>query len=160
MMIVNLCVDERLVHGQVVTNWLKFLGVNHVVVANDRAAKDEIQKMSLSMAVPSSIKCLIVDVDTAIKVLSDPRSKDKKMMVICGNLTDVIRITDKVKDIEEINIANYGNLTDGSLDRKVVNKTLRCNEEEMQCIREIVKTGFPVINQPLPANSKKSLKSL
>ena len=51
-MIVCLRVDERLIHGQVAMTWTKELKLNGLVVASDEAASNEIQKMTLKMAVP------------------------------------------------------------------------------------------------------------
>ena len=58
-MIVCLRVDERLIHGQVAMTWTKELKLNGLVVASDEAASNELQKMTLKMAVPEGIKCII-----------------------------------------------------------------------------------------------------
>ena len=55
-MIVCLRVDERLIHGQVAMTWTKELKLNGLVVASDEAASNELQKMTLKMAVPEGIK--------------------------------------------------------------------------------------------------------
>ena len=62
-MIVCLRVDERLIHGQVAMTWTKELKLNGLVVASDEAASNEIQKMTLKMAVPEGIKCIIKSVE-------------------------------------------------------------------------------------------------
>ena len=38
-MIVQLRLDERLIHGQVVTAWARALDINTILVANDEAAR-------------------------------------------------------------------------------------------------------------------------
>ena len=160
-MIVNFRVDERLVHGQIVSTWLKYLDISHMIVANDMAAKDELQKISLTMAIPSNIKCLITNVDAAIRVLSDPRSKDKKILVICGNFSDVLKIITKIKDIREINVANYGKLTNvNSNNKQVVSRALILGDEDKENIKKIAAMGVLVIHQPLPSSPKKNLNNV
>ena len=68
-MIVCLRVDERLIHGQVAMTWTKELKLNGLVVASDEAASNEIQKMTLKMAVPEGIKCIIKSVEDVTTIL-------------------------------------------------------------------------------------------
>ena len=37
-------IDERLIHGQIAIKWSRHTGVDHIVVANDSAAKSDIIK--------------------------------------------------------------------------------------------------------------------
>ena len=74
-MIVCLRVDERLIHGQVAMTWTKELKLNGLVVASDEAASNELQKMTLKMAVPEGIKCIIKSVEDVTTILDDPRSE-------------------------------------------------------------------------------------
>lgn len=52
-MIVQLRVDDRLVHGQVTLMWGKELSTKGILVANDAAAQNETQSSTLKMACPS-----------------------------------------------------------------------------------------------------------
>lgn len=66
-MIIQIRVDDRLIHGQIAVVWSKQFNTTHMVVANDKAAANEVQQMALKMATPSGIKVLIRSVDDAIK---------------------------------------------------------------------------------------------
>lgn len=71
-------IDDRLIHGQVAVVWTKHLGVNRILVANDQIVNNEVQKMSLRMAAPDTVKCGIMAVKEAGEVLNDPRSEKRK----------------------------------------------------------------------------------
>ncbi|WP_238157743.1 PTS sugar transporter subunit IIB, partial [Lacticaseibacillus chiayiensis] len=43
-------IDERLVHGQVALVWSRNLGVDRILVVNDKAAADPVQPATLKMA--------------------------------------------------------------------------------------------------------------
>ena len=64
-MIIQIRVDDRLIHGQIAVVWSKYFATNHLVVANDQAAKNEVQQMTLKMATPNGVKVLIRSVDDA-----------------------------------------------------------------------------------------------
>ena len=65
-MIIQIRVDDRLIHGQIAVVWSKHFATKHLVVANDQAAKNEVQQMTLKMATPNGVKvmmpsrCLII----------------------------------------------------------------------------------------------------
>ncbi len=46
-------IDNRLIHGQVATMWSGVLGVNLLLVANDKVATDEMRQSLMNMAAPS-----------------------------------------------------------------------------------------------------------
>ena len=59
-MIIQIRVDDRLIHGQIAVVWSKYFATNHLVVANDQAAKNEVQQMTLKMATPNGVKVLMM----------------------------------------------------------------------------------------------------
>ncbi len=46
-------IDYRLLHGQVVFAWTRALDIDHIIVANAKAAADAFITMSLNLARPS-----------------------------------------------------------------------------------------------------------
>ena len=49
-------IDDRLIHGQIVTKWIKYAAAKMNMVVDDKAAGDKTQQMILKFAVPSGIK--------------------------------------------------------------------------------------------------------
>ena len=45
-------VDDRLIHGQVVTQWVNVFKAQHIVVIDNNVAKDKMQKSVLKFAAP------------------------------------------------------------------------------------------------------------
>ena len=112
-MIVCLRVDERLIHGQVAMTWTKELKLHGLVVASDEAASNELQKMSLKMAVPEGIKCIIKSVEGVSSILDDPRSEKMRLMVLVPTVRDAVTLCKKYKNIELVNLGNAGKMTSG-----------------------------------------------
>lgn len=48
-------IDDRLIHGQVMTAWIKNKGANQVVIVDDGTANDEYMIEVLEMAIPEEI---------------------------------------------------------------------------------------------------------
>lgn len=53
-------IDDRLIHGQVITAWIAYADAKSIVVADDKAAKDEFTQSLLKMATPDSIQLKIL----------------------------------------------------------------------------------------------------
>lgn len=49
-------IDNRLIHGQVATQWNGTLGANLILVANDKVAKDKVRQGLMDMAAPAGVQ--------------------------------------------------------------------------------------------------------
>lgn len=54
MEIVNVRIDDRLIHGQVATVWSQVTGATRIMVVDDQVVKDTINKEALKLACRSS----------------------------------------------------------------------------------------------------------
>ena len=153
-------IDDRLIHGQVAFVWTKHLGVNRIIVANDSVAKNDIQKMSLKMAVPDTIKCSILTLDEAINVLNDPRGKSLKILIVVNTPADARKIIEKVDDVPYVNISNYGLLSRDISAKRKVTDTIYATEDDIEEFNKIFKYGKRVEYQVVPTNPIKSLEGL
>lgn len=159
-MIKMLRIDDRLIHGQIAVVWSKELGVDRIVVANDKVAKNEIQKATLRMAAPSNIKCSILSVSDACKIFNDPRSKNMKILTIVNNTLDAKTICENTKDIELFNVGNYGLISENVSSKRKIGDTFYVDEEDVKNLNRIVELGIPSVYQLVPTKTKKYIKDL
>lgn len=153
-MITTLRVDERLIHGQVVTNWIRFFSLTNLIVANDAAAADEMHKGALKMACPAGVKCLITTIDKAIATLNDPRAENLRIMVITETPGDALKLVERVPSIPEVNVGNFGNMYHADAPGKVaLNANVRVEPEDLEAIRQLAKR-VPTYSQVLPTKGK------
>ncbi len=99
-------IDDRLIHGQVITAWIAYADAKAIIVADDNAAKDEFQQSLLKMATPNSIKLNILSIKDTIELLKTDTSSTKALLLV--------RTPQGAYDILEsgikINSINIGNL--------------------------------------------------
>lgn len=157
-MIVQIRVDDRLVHGQVAVIWSKQFGTTHMVVANDEAAKNEIQQMTLKMATPDGVKLLIRGVEDAIGVFNNPKSENTKMFVLTNSVADALKIAQNCR-VQSINVANVGRFE--TREKTQLNADVGCNPEELVALEKIANLeGIETIHQVIPSHAKVSIKKL
>ena len=157
-MIIQIRVDDRLIHGQIAVVWSKQFNTTHMVVANDKAAANEVQQMALKMATPSGIKVLIRSVDDAIKILNNQKPERVKMFVLTNSVRDALKIALNC-DVQSINVANVGRFD--SSDKKIkLNSDVVCNPEELEALKEVSNLNIETIHWVIPTNPKITIKKL
>ena len=65
-MLVLVRVDCRLIHGQIIEAWVPFTRADTLLVANDDAASDTLQRSIMEMAVPPRLKVEVLGVADAV----------------------------------------------------------------------------------------------
>ena len=68
-------IDDRLIHGQVMTSWLNYTGANKIMVIDNGTANDTFMKTVLKNAVPSNVGLGLFTVEKAAARLPFSNSK-------------------------------------------------------------------------------------
>lgn len=153
MAVVNTRVDERLIHGQVAGIWSSNLGTHRIVVANDEAAADKLQKATLRMAAPQSIRLSVLTVEDAAKNILSGRYGEQRVFLIFKNPTDAKRYLKSGGEISELNVGNMS-YHDG---KQEVAKSIYVSPDEIKVFRDIDEMGTTVVAQLVPNNPKTQL---
>lgn len=101
-------IDDRLLHGQVAYTWVPTLGVDCVVVANDKVARDEFQKLTLGLAKPPGTKLFIHTIPECLLFLNDEKNKPLKILVLINSVRDAHQLSDGVGEIGAVNFGASG----------------------------------------------------
>ena len=101
-------VDDRLVHGQVMTSWVKATGANKIMVVDDGVAQDELMKTVLKGVVPSQVKLGIFSVAKAVdRMVKGFKDTDKVIMLVKTPET-VWRMQQAGVEFKTLNIGGMG----------------------------------------------------
>lgn len=150
MEIVNVRIDERLIHGQVAAFWTNKLSVGRIIVVNNDAIKNEVQKMALKMATPVGVKLSIISVETAAKNLLARKYEGQRVMIIVKEPKTLYELLDKGVKLEEINVGNMSTKTGSTQVKKSVSVT----KEDVEYFKKISDMGVRVVAQMVPTEDK------
>ena len=73
-------VDNRLVHGQIISTWMPHLRVKHFLVVSDTVPDNQLQMAMFRMAIPSEREFHALDVTEAAKWLNARRKSPESIM--------------------------------------------------------------------------------
>ena len=144
--IVNVRIDERLIHGQVAGIWAPSLHTQRIIVINDEAAADSLQKSSLRMAAPTSMRLSVLSVESAAKNIRSGKYGKQRLFLVFKNPTDVLRYLKAGGKLTHVNVGNMS-YKEGSKD---ITKSIKVLEEEIDVFESIAAMDINVTAQLVP----------
>jgi len=132
-------IDDRLIHGQVMTAWLQYSGGNHIVIVDEETAEDDFLKSVISMAVPIGIKLNVFnDVDGAefLKKMSD----DDKVIILAKVPETFLKLIEAGVVLKKVIIGGMG----ANQDRSKFYKNISATENERETLKKIISSGTNV----------------
>ena len=100
--IVAFRIDERLIHGQGQL-WIKALGVNTVIVANDSASEDSMQQTLMKAVVPKTIAMRFFSIQHTCDVIMKASPK-QTIFIVCKTPEDALKLVAGGVPVKEINV--------------------------------------------------------
>ncbi|EGP5050881.1 PTS transporter subunit IIB [Enterococcus faecium] len=144
--IVNVRMDERLIHGQVAGIWAPSLHTQRIIVINDEAAADTLQKSSLRMAAPTSMRLSVLPVESAAKNIRSGKYGKQRLFLVFKNPTDVLRYLKAGGKLTHVNVGNMS-YKEGSKD---ITKSIKVLDEEIDVFESIAAMDINITAQLVP----------
>ena len=146
MSLVKYCrCDDRLIHGQVIYKWVKYLDVKKIVVVDDETTNDVIAKGLIKMAAPKNIDLSILTVSEARRCFYN-NPADDNVFVLIKNLDTANRMREEGIDNKKLII---GRIPTG-IGKKKISKNVYINKKEFLLIDEFIKKNINVSIQMVP----------
>lgn len=149
-------IDDRLIHGQIVASWVNVLRCNTIIVADDKAAGDDLQKMMLEMACPPNIKLAIKTVDQAAELLRSDSLERGKVLLIMRNSASALRLTEQDIGIDKINV---GNVSSGN-GRQKYSKSVWLNAQDIDEYKQLLDRGIELEVQIVPSEKAQNMADM
>lgn len=147
---INLCrVDERLIHGQVMTAWVKKFWIKKIILVDDELASDDFMKEVLALSAPSGVKVEVRSVEDTLQCVNASQN-DESTLLLFKEVKYAYELYKIGFDLKELNIGNVGS----SPVRKAITTQVYMSEEEKNMCREMNEKGVYVYIQKLPQDSQ------
>lgn len=101
-------VDDRLIHGEVVTAWTPNMRANRIIIVDDEVAKDEFNVRVVKALAPSGTKVIVYDVDKAAERLMVPGKEGERIIVLAKTPITFDRLVQKGVPFKEVNLGGAG----------------------------------------------------
>lgn len=138
-------IDDRLIHGQVMTTWIKKYDIEQVIIVNDEISNNSTRQKILKLSAPSNLKLHVFAVDKFIQIIKNNSVNRNTMLIFTGPF-DVERILGEGIEISYLNVGNISKTED----RTKISSGVAVNETELESFKNIIDMGVNVEIQMVP----------
>jgi fructoselysine/glucoselysine PTS system EIIB component len=143
-------IDHRLLHGQVGFSWVRSIGADCILIADDDSATDSLKLATLRLAKPQGIKLVVKTVEDSIKAITSGVTDKYKLFIVTGSVADAKRICDAIPEIKSVNL---GGIKKREGTRQVSQAIFLLPEEE-DMLHELAGRGIELEIRQVPTETK------
>lgn len=150
MLINTLRIDDRLIHGQIVTQWIAASSATMIIVADDVASQDATQQMLLKLTVPTGIILNILSIaDVAQFIKSD--TSNHKVLLIVRNPKAAYDLLSAGYSFKNVNIGNISN-TASRVGRKKLLPFIYVEPDDINYLKQLISRGINLEIRAIPSD--------
>lgn len=159
MQVLNIRVDDRLVHGVVATNWIPRLRVDRAVVIDKESANNQMLKSVLRMATPKNVNLSVITVEKALENFKVNKYGNEKLIIVVKSLKPIIELLEAGFPVEDLVIGNLGNQEKDETTVKLT-KYVSVNSEIIPQIKKVNEYGTHIVAQLIPEDDAEDVIEL
>lgn len=151
-------IDDRLIHGQMVTKWLKQCDANYVLVIDDGTAKDAFASQMCIAVAPRGVTVEVLTAVDAAKKLVDSYQNDQKIRacLLFKGPQSIETLLENGVEIKKVILGGMG-MKPG---RNKFWKTIYVSDEDKESFKRILDKGTEVICQLTPETGATPVQTL
>ena len=139
-------IANRLVHGQVATQWNSTLGSNLILVANDDVASTALRQHLMKMAAPAGVATRFFSLQKTIDVIGKA-SPRQKIFIVAETPEDVLTLVKGGVPIKKVNIGNM-HMSEG---KRQVATSVAVTDEDVAAFKELQELGVELEIRRVPS---------
>ncbi len=139
-------VDDRLIHGEVVTAWTPTMRGNRIMIVDDDVVRDTFNVRVVKALAPAGTKVIVYSVEKAAEKLMVPGVEGERIIVLAKTPTTFSRLVKAGVPLKEVNLGGAGIRGER---QPFINNVALSPEEVLAC-EEMQKAGVHVYYQLVP----------
>lgn len=149
-------VDDRLIHGQVMTKWSKGLGINAIFIVDNDVAKDDFMKqIYISSGTRSGLVIKILSTTEVNTYWKDKQFEEYKVLLLFKNIQSVFEAVHLGLPIDSLNVGGVSK----KKDTHMVISSVNLSENEIDYLSQLSdKSGVDVFFQMIPDSNRLNFK--
>ena len=140
-------IDERLLHGQVVTAWVASSGCNVIYIIDDSLARNVMMVGLYNKLAPRGTSCHLLSTAKAVELLlTEPNDEKEKIMLLAKTPQVLENLVEAGVYLKSINLGGMAL----NKEREVFIENVSASPEEIASMARMVGEGIPIIYQVSP----------
>ncbi|MGH7461795.1 MAG: PTS system mannose/fructose/N-acetylgalactosamine-transporter subunit IIB [Longimicrobiales bacterium] len=157
MNIAHARIDDRLIHGQVVTAWLQAIGrCDEILICDDKARKDQFLQSVLKMTAPPGMGLRVLSVDETIADFQAKANDLRRVLLLTRGPAAMLRLIESGVPMTTLNLGGMG----AGPGRTTLHQNISVSEEELNTLRQIQAKGVTIELKMVPTDRGVDFASL
>ena len=148
-------IDNRLIHGQVATQWNSTLGANLILVANDDVAGNKMRQNLMNMAAPTGVATRFFSLQKTIDVIHKASPK-QHIFLVAESPSDVLTLVKGGVPIRKVNIGNM-HMSEG---KRQVATSVAVDDADVAAFKELQDLGVELEIRRVPSTPAEDINKL
>lgn len=141
--------DDRLIHGQCVTQIVKVYAIQHIIVIDDFIATNTLLKKIFEKAVPAHITAVALTLEDSIEAVRKAVNDDINTLVLMKTPLVMKRLLNEIEDLpKDLNIASISS----GKGRVSITNYAYLSEEELNAVKKMAEQGVHIWFRLIPTS--------
>jgi len=149
-------VDSRLIHGQVMTKWVKQVEASVIIVVSDELALDDYMKDIYMLSAPAGINIIVYSLDGAIEAYRKDGFGKEKVLLLVPDLRTIDGLIEAGIEIDALQVGGLG----GGPNRKVVFQNITLDDTDVTILTKLAERGIATTFQTIPEDSPQTWETM
>lgn len=138
-------IDDRLLHGQVVTTWIKQYDIEQAIIISKEVSEDQMRQTILKTVAPSGLKVVFFSPEKFIEVFKKVPIK-RSTMLLFTNPTEVLECVTGGVEIPFLNVGNMSKTPDN----EKITPGIAVSEKDREAFKKLIELGIRTEVQMVP----------
>lgn len=143
-------IDFRLIHGQVMTRWVKQYSITSIVVIDDRSAQSAILKKILLNAAPADINVEVESVESAVERWKEGKFPKDNLLILFKTPESAERAWLLGIKFETLQVGGI----EGAGNKKNICRNITMSKEDVDHLKTMYDGGVKIFCQPIPEDAE------
>lgn len=149
-------IDDRLIHGQVMTAWIQFTNATELIVMDEKVAQDPFLADIITSAVPEALKASVLSPRDTADYLKQHAAHNVNYLLLAKGPQAYLDLLDYGIPLTSIDLGGMGQTGE----RTQLYRNIAVDETERDAFRQLLERQVGVYIQVAPANKKINLAKI
>lgn len=149
-------IDDRLIHGQVVTSWIRTYTINMILIVAEDLSKNLLMQRIYKSVAPEGVDVKIMDNQSALDFLREENRKDENLMILVKTPEVFEFLITNGIEIPKIVLGGMG----AKPGRETLIRNVSANEAEKETLSRLIDEGIKIVYQMVPVDKEIDIEKL
>lgn len=149
-------IDDRLIHGQVVTAWIKTYPINRIIIIDNELSQNKLMQRVYKAAVHEEVEVSIFNQVDGASFLKEKEIENENIMIIVKTPDIIEGLLLEGIQISKVVLGGMG----ANQGRKKFTKNISASESEINSFRNIINQGVEIVYQMVPSEKEIDIRGL